>query len=133
MDLVGVQSDRYSNAIPILVNPEHIDPSSISNDITKISTAPDLKLSKRGLKEADWFLAAGGNHRTEALRTVCNQLQEKISKANTDVESLGAKMKAKQRYKDYAEINDIYDELEKYKEQKLRTEKWSVILYDESK
>ena len=132
MELVGVQSDRYSNAIPILANPDHIDPLSIFNDITRISQAPDLKLSDRGLQEVKHFLAAGGRHRTEALRVVYTKLQEKIKKLNSKIEEL-EKKEEKKKKKTTEKLNEFRQELKILKAKEVGLTKWTVILYNEGK
>jgi len=124
MELVGVHSDRYSSAIPLLADPDHIDPLCILTDITQVSVAKDLKLTPKGEAEVKSFTAAGGNHRTKALQTVMERLEEKIQRLNQKLEKKVSKSKTKG--------NKIGEELEMLKAKKAGLGTWTVILYNES-
>lgn len=130
MELTGVHSDRYSTAIHLLVNPDHIDLNSISQDITKMSQAPDLKLSDKGKAERASFCAAGGNHRRKAVAIVEANLKEKMRKMEEEIEILEKKKRKKSTTE---KLSRLREELMVLRAKKAGMGKWTVILYDESK
>lgn len=123
MELMGVLSDRYSTAIPILADPEDIDPSSISQDITKISQAPDLKLSEKGSRDVRELLATGGRHRTKALATVYVNLRSKIKDLEDRIKRTNKKSK----------LEELREEVKICQAKKASLGKWTVIVYNASK
>lgn len=126
-----MQSNLYQTAIPLLADPDDIDPSSVLTDITDISQAMDLKLSKKGEKRVFSFSAAGGNHRTEALKQVVKNIEEKIVILKEKIEALEKSQKESYNNKD--KLNDLKNEAKKLKAKKAGLGKWTVILYNESK
>ena len=120
MEAEGVHSDLYETAIPLLANPDDIDPSSIVKDVSKISQAPDLKLSAKGKGRVDRFYAAGGNHRTEAVREFKKRLTKRVD---------GFKAKLKTN----GQSQDLVEKIREGEDKIARVSNWTVILYDESK
>jgi hypothetical protein len=131
METQGVRSDSLLSAIPLLANPQHIDLSSTSKDITSLSEAPDLKLSEKGLDEVTCFRAAGGNHRTAALRLVHIKIQDTIDELETKVKNLDKKEKDDEKTK--VAKKEFKAEVRRLKAKQARNSKWTVILYDEGK
>jgi hypothetical protein len=129
MELVGVLSNLYSNAIPILADPAYIHPSSIFTDITRISEAPELKLTREGEKEVKKFYAAGGNHRTTALQKVKERLQGKIEGLKSQIED----NKDKKDNKTKVKLVSLRDDLKICEKKMDGLGKWTVILYNYSK
>jgi hypothetical protein len=125
MEDEGVFSDRYSTAIPLLADPEDIDPSSFVTKVTDISRAPDLKLSQ-GAK-IKRFSAAGGNHRTQALELVVGKLTEKIENLKSRIQTVKDKKKPNK-----ARLDKFRDELRGLKARVAGLGRWTVILYNES-
>jgi len=126
MEFVGVQSDRYENAIPLLVNPGDIDLSSIERDITDISQAPDLKLTNESV---EMFQAAGGRHRMEAVKVLNVRLEEKIEVLRRQIERLKIKKSNKNNERRQALTQDL-----KILEAKMAgLGWWTVILYNKGK
>jgi len=129
METVGVHSDRYSTAIPLLANPDDIDPSSLLLDITKISQAKDLVLSEKGEADVKSFSAAGGRHRTKALEIVV----ERVDKEMKGIQDRINNTKKRESSKGKAKLERLREELKKCKAKKAGLRKWTVILYDEGK
>jgi septal ring factor EnvC (AmiA/AmiB activator) len=127
MELTGIHFDRYENAIPLLADPEDIDLSTIIKDISKISQAPDLKLSEKG-NAVKSFVAAGGNHRTQALKEVVQRLETKISDLNKKFQRWKTNPK-----KSKDQLKDLKEEIRKLQTKKAGSGKWTVILYNEGK
>ena len=124
-----MHSDRFTTAIPLLANPEDIDPSCLITDITKISQAKDLKLSEKG-EAVKGFTAAGGNHRTAALQSVVERLENKITQLKGKIDKLKEKSStSKTKYK----LGVLKEEIKVCKAKKAGLAKWTVILYNESK
>ena len=130
MGLAGVQSDRFSTAIPLLADPDDIDPSSIISDITKISQAKDLKLSEKG-EAVEFFTAAGGNHRTEALKRVKDKLAQEIQKLDT--KHTKEKKRAKGTPKSDEKLVDLKKQVKSLCAKDATLGMWTVVLYDSSK
>lgn len=131
MESAGVHSNLYSTAIPILASPEHIDPSSIFTDITKINQAPELKLSEKGELEVEKFFAAGGNHRTAAIGVLNERLESRIEQLESEIKTKEEKNSNKSKSK--ARLEELRQELGTLKAKKGELGKWTVLLYDEGK
>lgn len=130
MEENGVNSNRYATAIHLLVNPDHIDQTSISKDITKLSEAPILKLSQKGIDDkVGKFYAAGGNHRTKAVAIISSRLSQKIQELEAEIERLSRNTKKKSTDK----LVGLQQEVANLRTKRSAVPLWTVILYDEGK
>jgi hypothetical protein len=123
----GIKSLSYENAIPLLAHPDDIDPSSIITEITKISQAPELKLSKQGEKRVKGFSGAGGSHRTEALKTIYEKIGKKIEHLGSKISALKEKKGKRNR------LIELQEERKRLMGKKAGLGKWTVKLYNEGK
>lgn len=129
MKMQGVRRHLYSTAIPILAKRHYIDQSSIFKDVTKIQSAPALKLTPEGEKKVKMFYAAGGNHRTEAVKVLAGEEKENIQKlkvAIKKIENKGEKTKSVQ-----VKLEQLHQQLEESERKLAGMGLWTVLLYDE--
>ena len=129
MQISGVHSNLYSTAIPILANPDHIHSSSIFTDITKLTQAPELKLSAKGETEVKKFYSAGGNHRTAAVGVLNSLLEQSLEKLEAEIAKLEQKNSTKSKAK--ARLDVLRSEVAKLKVKQSGLGKWTILLYDD--
>ncbi|KAF8799686.1 hypothetical protein BYT27DRAFT_7316212, partial [Phlegmacium glaucopus] len=131
MKFQGIRRHHYSTAIPLLARPEHIHPSSIFIDVTRLHQAPPLKLSGRGERELKTFYAAGGNHRTEAIKFLAKEEQERIQKLKALIDQQQEKAVGKGKKKAEEKLESLHKDLEVSEATLAGLGKWTVILYNE--
>jgi hypothetical protein len=96
-------------------------------DSIHIMDAPELKLSEQGEAELESFYAAGGNHRTAALKVLEEEEKERIGR----LEEYIRKKEGKEGTKNARRVAALQKELGEKQEKLKGLGKWTAILYNE--
>jgi len=124
MKIQGVRRHQYATAIPLLAKKRHIHSTAIFKDVTRIGDAPKLKLSVEGEEVVKQFFAAGGNHRTAAVKALAEEEAKKIGQLEKMIEEGGEEKKKSGR------MSKLTEELEESRKTLASMGLWTVILYD---
>lgn len=127
MKIQGVRRHQISTAIPLLADPEHIHTDSIFCNITKITEAPELKLSRKGERVVKRFYGAGGNHRMAAVKALADEEKGKINQLEVSI----AKQEGIEGAKSMEKLGRLREDLKKAKKRLAGMGKWTVLLYKE--
>jgi hypothetical protein len=134
MTLQGMKPFSSENMMPLVISPQHVDPSCIQNSMNGYQ-AKMLVLSEEGERELTTLDMAGGRHRMAAIQSIKEdkvKALKKLTIKRTSVDKRKVKRPAAVANKE-AQLAELEDKIASLEDEISKVGRWGVMLYDKGK